>query len=162
MDVIKVQDNLQKKLKTVQHFRKQASLEPSPFEYFDINFSLRASLHSFQVRKDSNLSDLEIYTAEKLRQHLELIDSFDFDVFEVDALVGKKTLRYVLHEIFNHYSFFEEILDADKYRSFIEKISDGYTRDVVYHNDIHATDVLQTMYVMLEKGELVNVYLYLI
>jgi cAMP-specific phosphodiesterase 4 len=85
------------------------------------------------------------------------VDSFDFNIFEMDEVVGRKALKYVSFEIFNKYNFFEEILDENKYKNFIAKITEGYDRNIVYHNDLHAADVLQTMYVMLEKGNLVLV-----
>jgi hypothetical protein len=100
---------------------------------------------------------VESPTAMRLSEYLALVNSFDFDIFEMNAMVGRKTLRYVNFEIFNKYNFFEEILNETKYKSFIDKITEGYTRDVQYHNDLHAADVLQTMFVMLEKGDLVNV-----
>jgi hypothetical protein len=96
-------------------------------------------------------------TAKRLSDALALLGSYDFDIFEIDGIVGKKTLRYVSFEVLNKFSFFEEILDETKYKNFIDKIADGYNRNVVYHNDIHAADVLQTIFVMLEKGQLVSV-----
>jgi len=36
------------------------------------------------------------------------------------------------------------------------QIYKGYRRDVQYHNDIHAADVLQMSYVILVKGDMVN------
>jgi hypothetical protein len=92
--------------------------------------------------------------------YLTRITSFDFDIFEVDSIVGKKTLRFISHEIFNKYNFYEEIIDERKYKNFIGQIADGYNRNILYHNDIHAADVLQTFYVMLEKGNLVDVKTY--
>jgi hypothetical protein len=34
----------------------------------------------------------------------------------------------------------------------LEEITNGYYRESPYHNDIHAADVLQTTYVIMEKG----------
>jgi hypothetical protein len=75
----------------------------------------------------------------------------------MDSLVKRKTLRYISFEIFNKYNFFEEVLDEEKYYNFISALTEGYDRNIAYHNDLHGADVLQTIYVMLEKGNLVIV-----
>ena len=41
-----------------------------------------------------------------------------------------------------------------KLSRFIGQIYKGYKRNVEYHNDIHATDVLQMTYVFMTKGKL--------
>jgi len=41
-----------------------------------------------------------------------------------------------------------------KVSRFIGQIYKGYRRDVEYHNDIHATDVLQMCFIFLTKGGL--------
>jgi hypothetical protein len=120
-----------------------------------------ASVQSYEERRKSHLADLELMTAKRLSDALSLLGSFEFDIFEIDGIVGKKALRYVSFEVLNKFSFFEEILDETKYKNFIDRIAEGYNRNVVYHNDIHAADVLQTIFVMLEKGQLVSVNRYL-
>jgi hypothetical protein len=156
-DVLKVLDSSQKKLKTVQFFKKQALVEVTPFEYYNIKTSLKATVQSYEERRKSHLSDLEVSTFKMLTDCLAQVGSFDFDIFDIDSIVGKKALRYISFEIFNKFNFFEEILDESKYKNFIERLTDGYDRNIIYHNDLHATDVLQTMYVMIEKGSLVDV-----
>jgi hypothetical protein len=89
---------------------------------------------------------------------LKMIDSFDFNIFELNDLVEKKCLHFILYEIFDRYSYLDNMIDEVKYKNFIYKIIDGYNRDVSYHNDLHAADVLQTTFIMIEKGDLVNVY----
>ena len=83
------------------------------------------------------------------------VEDFDFNIFELNDLVGKHTMIYVAHEIFNSLYFYEDVINEKVFRNFVMKISDGYNRDVKYHNDLHATDVLQTVFVLMEKG---NVY----
>ena len=47
------------------------------------------------------------------------------------------------------------MVNENTFKSFIGEITNGYSRDIPYHNDLHATDVLQTLYVFLERG---NIY----
>jgi hypothetical protein len=112
---------------------------------------------SYEERRNAHLSELGAKVAKSLSDQISKIDSFEFDIFEMDKLVGKKSLRFLSYEIFNRYNFFEEIISEKKYKSFIDNIADGYSRQILYHNDLHAADVLQTMFVMIEKGSLVMV-----
>ena len=47
-----------------------------------------------------------------------------------------------------------DIIDYDKYLKFINAISIGYDRNVLYHNDIHAADVLQTAYTIMTSCDI--------
>ncbi len=114
---------------------------------------------SFKIenRKSSNLSELPMDLLDNVKNSLDTINTFEFDIFSLDSLVQTKTLHFMAYEIFNRYNFFEELIDENKYKNFIREIIDGYSRKVVYHNDLHAGDVLQTVYVMIEQGDLINV-----
>lgn len=46
-------------------------------------------------------------------------------------------------------------LDWTRLSVFLGKIYEGYRRDVEYHNDLHAADVMQMCYLMLTEGEMV-------
>lgn len=82
------------------------------------------------------------------------IEDFEFNIFELDKLIGKDTMLYMSNEIFQNLYFFEDVIDEMKFRKFICKVIEGYDRNVSYHNDLHAADVLQTLYVMMEKGSI--------
>lgn len=92
---------------------------------------------------------------EKLDEILNKVECFDFNVFELDELVSRKTLQYVSSEIFSLSLYFEDMINEEVFKNFIEEITKGYFRDEVkYHNDLHAADVLQTVYTMVERGDL--------
>ena len=88
---------------------------------------------------------------------LDKIDTFEFNIFEVDRLFGKLSLFHVLNEILNKYKFLKNYLVENKYVNFIKEISDGYNRDIPYHNDLHATDVLQTTHLIILKADIAKV-----
>jgi len=92
------------------------------------------------------------------KRELDKIDTFEFNVFEVDKLFQKRSLFHVLNEIFNKYKFISDLLVEEKYINFVNEIIDGYNRDIQYHNDLHATDVLQTTHLILLKSNLAKVY----
>jgi hypothetical protein len=72
-------------------------------------------------------------TALRLAAILNKINTFDFDIFELDALVERKTLFLMANEIFNRYSFLD-FIDEDKFKDFMSHIIQGYDRKVTYHN----------------------------
>jgi len=57
----------------------------------------------------------------------------------------------------NKYGYIKDLLVEKKYISFVHEITSGYNRKIPYHNDMHATDVLQTVHILIDKGNLVNV-----
>ncbi len=87
---------------------------------------------------------------------LENINSFEFDVFRFDELCKNNCLIYFSYDLFGKYNYFKYI-DEVVFKNFIKKIRDGYSRDNSYHNDIHATDVLQTCVAIVENGDLSKV-----
>jgi hypothetical protein len=108
------------------------------------------------------ISEINPTTLGVVRELLKNINSFDFNIFELNQIIEKKTLHYVLHEIFDSFDYFDQLIDENKYKNFIYQIIAGYNRNVSYHNDLHAADVLQTTYMFLTKGELISVRICLI
>jgi len=100
------------------------------------------------------MKDLSPSLIEPLAVQLAKIESFEFNVFEIDKLIEKKTLFFTLNQILSKYSIFKELIPEQKFSNFIYEIINGYDRSVPYHNDLHGTDVLQTTYVQIEKGYL--------
>ena len=72
-------------------------------------------------------------SALKLAGILNNIDSFEFNVFELDELVQTKTLYLMSNQIFNQ-NLFLDFVDEDKFIEFINNITLGYDRNVQYHN----------------------------
>lgn len=103
----------------------------------------------------STLNSLSPKLATDLNNCISKVEDFDFDIFELDSLVQTNSLFYVANEIFSIQNFFEDTLDENTFRNFIRSVTNGYDRSIAYHNDLHAADVLQTVFVLMEKG---NVY----
>jgi hypothetical protein len=156
-DIVKATScNSFKKLKTVSILKKNSHLI-SVSSLNSIDEMLKDISFQVDSRKSSSLSELPTHLIDSVKNSLDKINSFEFDIFSLDSLVGTKTLHFMAYEIFNRYNFFEDLIDEDKYKNFIREIINGYSREVVYHNDLHAGDVLQTVYVMIEQGDIINV-----
>jgi hypothetical protein len=97
---------------------------------------------------------------EQVKQELNRVDTFEFNIFDLDRLIQKKSLYYVLNHSLNKYGFIKELLVEKKYINFVNEITAGYNRKIPYHNDMHATDVLQTVHLLIAKGNLAEVTLH--
>lgn len=96
----------------------------------------------------------------KVLTHLSSLDSFDFDIFELNNLALNKTSFYIAYEIFTRKKYLEGgLIDEDCCKNFIDEIVEGYNKDNAYHNDLHGADVMQTTFVMIEQGDLQGVKL---
>jgi hypothetical protein len=90
----------------------------------------------------------------KVTANLDLIETHEFDIFELDSLLKNKTLLTMATEIFSRRDyFFKGFIEKDKFTNFIKEITNGYNRNIPYHNDLHAADVFQTLNYMLITSE---------
>lgn len=102
--------------------------------------------------------------AVKIKEKLNKIFCFDFNIFDLEEVLNDKLLPVVASHVLKSKNFFENnYIDEQKFYSFAEDIAAGYNRkNVVYHNDIHATDVFQTVFNIFHYSEIDEVKLYLI
>lgn len=95
--------------------------------------------------------------SDNIKANLKKINEFDYDIFQLNTLVGKKTLPLMTADIFEKNNYFNKLVSKTKFKNFILKINDGYDRNVPYHNDLHGADVMQTLHCLLVKGEIQKV-----
>ena len=109
-----------------------------------------------KINKESNIiQDFSIIDFAKSHSDmLKDIESANFDIFELDKLVGRNNILPLIgYYIFNRLGF-EEILNYNKFEKWIKKIDEGYLRSNSYHTNIHSADVTQTCLIYLKMGEL--------
>lgn len=85
----------------------------------------------------------------------------DFDIFALDNIITNKASIYVAKEIFSTFKMIneEELVPEPMLTAFIENVVESYDRKAaIYHNDLHAGDVMQTLYTMFYQGYLEEVY----
>lgn len=126
------------------------SINPS-YQYGGLGGIKESAVPNIEERR-SSFNSISPKIANEINECLNKIEDFNFNIFELDNLVQKNSLLYVSSEIFSLLNFFEDVIDEITFRNFLIEISDGYTRESPYHNDLHAADVLQTTFVMMEKG----------
>lgn len=94
--------------------------------------------------------------SEELMVKLGSIDQWQFDAFQLDKASNGRPLSalgFFLFKRFNLIDVFQ--LDENKLVQFLLLIEDGYPKNP-YHNRIHAADVLQSLHVLLCRGQLVE------
>lgn len=93
----------------------------------------------------------------KIKEKLNCIDNYNFNLFELESLLKEKTLDVLSHFMFEKLDYFElGYFENQTFRAFTYEISNGYLK-VPYHNSMHACDVLQTTYMLLVVSQLYEV-----
>ena len=113
---------------------------------------------NINVKTEPNLiiKKLNPELSNKISNILSKIDSPDFDIFSLDSLTDAKGSLFVAEEIIDRLDIVKsDIFERDILKNFLNEVVEGYSRiDAYYHNDLHAADVMQTLYTMLIKGNL--------
>lgn len=136
------------------------------FKFFNVNFSNSEQTNSLSLMASSSKVGgsgvgadlLNLTEVTKIIDIIGKIDTFSFDIFALNSLVESKTMTYVAYEIFSRLNYFDMLIkDENKFKGFINQMTEGYSRKIPYHNDLHATDVFQTLYVIFDKGNIAEV-----
>lgn len=112
-------------------------------------------LSSLENKENIVTKSLQPEDVSKIANVLSKLHTYEFNVFTLDEHAGKNTLYFVLNQSFIHFGLLR-LINENKFCSFCQEIKDGYSRDVVYHNDLHGADVCQTTLVQLEVGNLIT------
>ena len=118
--------------------------------------NLRTKKHfsgiNLKLPKDNNL----------ITHYLSLmhsINDINFNIFnfKLELNLSNENLLYTIsNHIFDTFSLFDdEIVNKEKFKPFTQAISSNYLNNP-YHNAIHATDVLQTCFIILSKGNVID------
>lgn len=95
----------------------------------------------------------------KIKDKLSTCDHFNFNLFELEALVKDKTLEVLAHYIFEKLDYFElGYFVETTFKAFTQEIASGYLK-IPFHNSMHACDVFQTTYILLVSTQLYEVNL---
>ena len=75
------------------------------------------------------------------------LESDKFNIFEFEKKIGKNNvLPAISIYIFNYNDLFD-IIPYNKFEHFVYEIASGYHRENPYHTDLHAADMLQSIFV---------------
>ena len=95
---------------------------------------------------------------ESKEEVLNAVDTFEFNVFNVSRSIGRENafpaIVFRVMEDLPLEATQTTMINNDKLICFLNEISQGYRRDVEYHNDLHGADVTQMMYLFFKQGNL--------
>ena len=151
MKYSQIEDHKQKE-KDLQVYRRQSKKYSNYFELNNLNLN-----SSEEILINNTLSTMiSPSIIAKLSEPMEKISSCDFDIFELNDLLGKKTSVYLSSEILGRLSLVDNgDVPQNILSNFIKEIVAHYDRNkAIYHNDLHAGDVMQTVYTIFVKGNL--------
>lgn len=144
-------------------FLSQADLHTDKYVKFLSEYSYKMLMEKAQEtsecqRRRAMLSHRLPTSTNLLFQHNDLlksINSIDFDIFSFKQVIGDSKLLYtVSNYIFEEWDLFY-IISEEKFSSFIKAVNHGYKQNP-YHNVVHATDVLQTVMIIMKQGNFIK------
>ena len=82
----------------------------------------------------------------------------DYDLFSLDSLLEKKGPLVTATEILDRLDIVkQDIIETNTLKNFTKEAINNYSRtDALYHNDLHAADVMQTLFTMMIRGKLIK------
>jgi hypothetical protein len=82
--------------------------------------------------------------------NLEKSQNWDFDIFELEKSSTIPVLEHLTIHFFSYFNLFALLeIPLSNFTSFIQEISSGYLKTNLYHNDLHAADVVQAYFYLL-------------
>ena len=123
-----------------------------------INLSTHSTPRSSIVGDKGKLMTFTSVQENLVKNQLELIDSIQFDIFALNEIESEHTAIIIASEILSKFDFVQKgFINCDTLNNFITKVASCYDRkNVIYHNDLHAADVMQTLHTMITRGNLLH------
>ena len=123
-------------------------------------YSIDKTIPNFNSSNRRRSTDLSLLVSPsiiaRMYEQMSKIDKCDFNIFELDEILGKKTSIFMAEEILGRFPFIDNnIISIDTFKNFITQIVTHYDRiKALYHNDLHAGDVMQTCFTIFTQGKL--------
>ena len=153
MKYSQMEDHKQK-AQDLQVYRRQSKKYSSYLEMN--NLALLMNSNEDIIMNDSLENMISPSIIASLSDQMEKIAACDFDIFELNKLLNKKTSIYLAMEILSRLAIVDNGgIPHNILFDFVKEIVSHYDRvKAIYHNDLHAGDVMQTVYTIFVKGKL--------
>lgn len=80
--------------------------------------------------------------------------TWNYDAFLLNDLTYNNPLCYMMQYLYQAYNLEDKLeIDKTRFKAFFCEIQELYHKDNHYHNAIHASDVVQSVFYFLEKGD---------
>ncbi|XP_073986810.1 dual specificity calcium/calmodulin-dependent 3',5'-cyclic nucleotide phosphodiesterase 1A-like isoform X4 [Rhodnius prolixus] len=134
--------------------RRRADEKP---KFKSVAHAIRAGIFVDRIYRRVTSTALLQFPAEVVKV-LKTLDEWSFDVFALNESASCQPIKYLTYELLNRYGILHKFkVVPSTLENFLGKIEEGYCRfKNPYHNNLHATDVAQTVHFMLCKIGLMN------
>ena len=75
------------------------------------------------------------------------LESPEFNIFEFERKIGKQNVLPAISVYVLNFNELFDLIPYNKFERFVYEISQGYHRENPYHTDLHAADMLQSIFV---------------
>jgi hypothetical protein len=142
----------------------QTNVRADKEEFRDfVNWAVNAQSEEVEVLTPSKtdayikIISLESYGAD-IESHLGDLHKWEFDIFSFDKISDSRSLEVICSHLFSLYNLYQsQLFDNYKFLNFIQAIQNGYHKDNLYHNSIHAADVVQSIYYLLSTCQAIEI-----
>eukprot|EP00057_Strongylocentrotus_purpuratus_P022796 XP_011677270.1 PREDICTED: cAMP-specific 3',5'-cyclic phosphodiesterase 4C isoform X4 [Strongylocentrotus purpuratus] len=96
---------------------------------------------------------------EELEKELRLLDTWSISIFKIDEITNHKPLTAIIYRLFEDRGILKTFQIPEKtFLIYMMTLEDHYHREVIYHNQIHAADVVHSTHFLLSAPALENVF----
>lgn len=100
------------------------------------------------------LEGIELHEQDLFKRSLQLVDTWDFDIFLVERISKGQALQHVAQLLFSKRRLEHRLdLSGGALSRYVVAIQNGYSSSNPYTNSTHAADVMQTAHIMLDCPE---------
>ena len=125
------------------------------------NYLLNQLKNTFSIKFEQSIMEIvkkEITPTElkKINEILSFVSSSNFNIFDLNDYAERNSMLFLVDECFNKMNLYNKnsLISSEMINTFVKEITNGYDRSVLYHNDLHACDVFQTVYCIFNQGNL--------
>ncbi|XP_068599841.1 3',5'-cyclic-AMP phosphodiesterase 4C-like [Brachionichthys hirsutus] len=94
-----------------------------------------------------------------LAKEIEDINHWGLDIFKISEFSGNRPLTVIMYSVFQERDLLKTFkIPNDTFVTFMMTLEDHYHKDVAYHNNLHAADVVQSTHVLLSTPALEEVF----
>ena len=122
---------------------------PTDLNFLNLNIEEEKKVSTLKKTKTlfQNFSLSSLLMKINKKQESLNIESKNFNIFEFEEKIGKKNILPALSiYVFNYHELFD-LIPYNKFEHFVYKISQGYKRENPYHTDLHAADMVQSIFI---------------
>ncbi|XP_063962586.1 3',5'-cyclic-AMP phosphodiesterase 4C-like isoform X2 [Lytechinus pictus] len=96
---------------------------------------------------------------EELDKELRLLDTWSISIFKIDEITNHRPLTAIIYRLFEDRGLLKTFQIPERtFLIYMMTLEDHYHREVIYHNQIHAADVVHSTHFLLSAPALENVF----